>query len=105
MRSGLLKDIIIIERAEIVKNAYGEDVEQWHEVQTTRADIRQTNSSRTTTNDEIFYDFTKEMIVRYYVNVQQYDRIKYDGNTYRIISIDKDRNLQLIRLTTQLINE
>lgn len=57
MRAGLLTEIITIKRAVITKNQYGEDVERWDTVATTRARVMQTTSNRTIENDEVVYDF------------------------------------------------
>lgn len=103
MRAGLLNEVITIFRATITKNAYGEDLEQWQEVTTTRCSVRQTNSQRTTVNDEVIYNFSKQFTVRIYVDIQPYDRIKWDNNYYTVVSIDKSRELQQITIIGDLV--
>ena len=105
MIAGILKEIVTIKRAAIVKNSFGEEVETWIDVTTTRAFVKQTTSQRTETNNEITYDFTKEFRVRYYVDVQPYDILVWNNQRYRIIQLDKQKDLQQITLITQLIND
>lgn len=105
MIAGMLKEIVTIKRASIVKNSFGEEVETWNDVTTTRAFVKQTSSQRTENNNEITYDFTKEFRVRYYVNVQPYDILVWNNQRYRILQLDKQKELQQITLITQLIND
>lgn len=104
MRAGLLTEIITIKRAVITKNQYGEDVERWDTVATTRARVMQTTSNRTIENDEVVYDFQKEFVVRYYVDVQTYDKIIWQNKEYRILNYDKSHDLQQITIIGELIN-
>lgn len=105
MIAGILKDIITIKRAVIVKNDFGEEVETWSDVTTTRAYVKQSSSRRNEENGEITYDFIKEFRVRIYVDVRPYDIIIWNGQKYRILSLDKQKDLQQITLQTELINE
>ncbi len=105
MIAGILKEVITIKRAAIVKNEFGEQVETWSDVTTTRAYVKQSSSQRSEENGEITYNFIKEFRVRIYVDVQPYDIIIWNGQRYRILSIDKQKDLQQITLQTELINE
>lgn len=105
MIAGILKEIITIKRAVIVKNDFGEEVETWSDVTTTRAYVKQSSSQRNEENGEITYDFIKEFRVRIYVDVRPYDIIIWNGQKYRILSLDKQKDLQQITLQTELINE
>lgn len=105
MIAGILKDIITIKRAVVIKNDFGEEVETWSDVTTTRAYVKQSSSQRNEENVEITYDFIKEFRVRIYVDVRPYDIIIWNGQKYRILSLDKQKDLQQITLQTELINE
>lgn len=105
MIAGILKEVITIKRAVIVKNDFGEEVETWSDVTTTRAYVKQSSSRRNEENGEITYDFIKEFRVRIYVDVRPYDIIIWNGQKYRILSLDKQKDLQQITLQTELINE
>ena len=105
MIAGILKEVITIKRAVIVKNDFGEEVETRSDVTTTRAYVKQSSSRRNEENGEITYDFIKEFRVRIYVDVRPYDIIIWNGQKYRILSLDKQKDLQQITLQTELINE
>ena len=105
MIAGILKEVITIKRAVVIKNDFGEEVETWSDVTTTRAYVKQSSSRRNEENGEITYDFIKEFRVRIYVDVRPYDIIIWNGQKYRILSLDKQKDLQQITLQTELINE
>ena len=105
MRAGLLKEVVEIKRAELVKNELGEETETWNTVYTTRARVENMNSSVENQNDELTYVFTKRFTMRFYVPVQEFDRILWRDKLYRVISIDKDIPLQQLVVTGELIND
>lgn len=105
MRAGLLKEVVEIKRAELVKNELGEEVETWTTVYTTRARVENMNSSIENQNDELTYVFTKRFTMRFYVPVHEFDRILWRDKLYRVISIDKDIPLQQLVVTGELIND
>jgi len=54
---------------------------------------------------EVFYGTSKEFIVRSYHNIDEFYRIKYQNNFYRIVSMDKRREMNDILILAELVNE
>lgn len=71
----------------------------------TRARVNYASGSRTLDNQEIFYDVNRTFIVRYYVPVVDTDEIRWNGQRWQILSIDKNREYNDIIINTTLINE
>ena len=105
LRAGLLNELITIRRATITKNDYGEEVETWEDVITTRARVTQTGSSKNNVNQEIFMGFTKEFQVRYYIDIREFDIIVWKQKQYRIVSLNQDRMNQYTTIIGELIND
>lgn len=105
LRAGLLTEKITIKRATIVKNDYGEDVETWTIIYTTRARITNINSAKQIENDEVVMNYSKQFFMRYYVPIQEYDVIEWNTKQYRVMSIDKDRENVYIKVIGELIND
>lgn len=105
LRAGLLNEVITIKEATITKNSFGEEVETYSNKYTTRARVIQTNSNRTTENNEITVDFTKEFQIRIYVPIEEFDIIEWRGKLYRIVSLNVDRHNQYITVIGDLIND
>lgn len=102
--SGLLKHPIEIYGVTIMKNQYGEEVEELSLVRTTRARVISNGASRTTENDEIYLPQGYTFVVRSYTNVDDYDRIKYNNKYYRIVRIDRNDDQRTTTITTEIIN-
>lgn len=105
MIAGILNEYIEIYSSYITKNKVGEQVEEWIKKNHTKAHIIHNTGSRNVENYEVVYNYIKTFQVRYYVDVNEFDRIKWDNKFYRILNIDKNREQQLITITTELINE
>lgn len=105
MRAGLLTEPITIKRATITKNDFGEETEVWTIVYQTRARVIQTNSNKAIENGEVLMNYTKEFHMRYYVPIQEFDIIEWDGKLYRVISMDKNKTEVYIKVTGALIND
>lgn len=105
MNAGRLKYIITIQRPTIKQNDYGANGLDWKDYITTRADIQSVNGERVKENNEIVFAYTKTFTIRIFHDIDEKDRILYDGKKYRILSIDKDRDKQLIAINTELVNE
>ena len=71
----------------------------------TRARVIHNNGNRPLQNSEVFYSYNKTFQVRIYVNVDEFDLIKYDNKFYRILSLDKNKEEQLITINTELVND
>ena len=105
MRAGLLNETIAIYRQMEMQSDYGDISTSYKEVNTTRAKVEHKLGNRTIQNDEIFYDYSKTFVVRFYVDVVDTDRIKYGTKFYRVISIEPDKEKQQKTILTELVNE
>lgn len=104
-RAGLLNEIIEIYRPTTTINDYGERVETYELIYTTRAEIINDSGGRTVENHEIVNTYNKTFNVRYYVPVLDTDEIRWQNKRYRIITTEKRRNYNDIQIKTELINE
>ena len=103
--AGLLNKRIEVYKPVTVTNAAGYTSIKWTKVFETRANVRQTGMSRVQQINEIFYPTTKEFIIRSYHQLDEFHRIKYQNNFYRIISIDRRREMNDILIIADLVNE
>lgn len=62
-------------------------------------------TNRTVENDEIVFDTTRTLKVRYYVPVEDMDAVEWSGKRYRVISIQPKREWNEKYITIDLINE
>lgn len=104
-RAGLLNEVIEIYKLNVSKNDYGQEVRTWDLKLSTRAKVSYNTGSRDTENSEITHNYTKSFTVRYYVNVEENDQIKWGGKLYRILEIERSREYQQIVINTELIND
>lgn len=105
MQAGLLNRIIEIYKPETITNSVGATTVNWNFVRQTRAKVRNLSMNRSQEINEIFYPTTREFIVRSYVEIDDFYRIKYDGKFYKIMSIDRRRESNDIVVLCDLINE
>lgn len=105
MISGILTENIEIYSPHIVINEVGEQVNEWIYKNKTKARVIHNNGARNIENREIVYNYTKTFQVRFYVDIDEFDRIKWDKKFYRILDIDKNKEQQQITITTELVNE
>ena len=105
MDAGSLTEIIEIYSPHVYKNDVGEQVNDYILKNTTKAKKVNKGGSRNLENNEIVYNYTKTFEVRIYVDVDDFDRIKYNNKFYRILDIDTNKELQKITITTELVNE
>lgn len=105
MIAGLLREPIEIYKSELTKNAVGEQETNWILKTKTRSQKINKSGSRNVENDEVVYNYTKIFKVRIYVDVDEFDRIKWNKKFYRILNIDIDKEQQTKIIETELINE
>ena len=106
MIAGTLNEIITVEELEVIKNEYGEEQTQNYKYKyKTRAQVVYNSGNRTNDNNEIFFATDVNFQIRYYHNIKELDRIKWKDNYYRILSIERNRQFQFIKLKCTLINE
>lgn len=105
MKAGSLKETIKIIRNKFEKTKFGDEIEIWVDLCSTRAELKHDTGSRLNVNNEILYSAIKTFKVRYYVEVDEFDRIEWNGKQYRIISIEPDRNQRCKYIKTELVND
>lgn len=105
IRAGLLTDVIDIYSPSASTNQFGEESTVNVLKSITRARVIHNNGNRTLQNSEVFYSYNKTFQVRIYVNVDEFDLIKFNDKFYRILSLDKDKEQQLITINTELVND
>lgn len=105
MRAGRLNEIVEIWRSQVTVNEYGERDEEDVYVCKTRAAVRNTSGGRSEPNNEIFYSYSFEFLLRSYIPVVDTDRIKWQGNMYMINSLQHRRESNDIQIFATKINE
>ena len=107
MRSGFYSSPIKIERKEVITSDYGTDRIAWKTIYNTKAKVDYVNGDRTEENREVFFTQYLKFTVRQYIKVENEDRIIYDSNKYRILSIERRGNTTQndVIITTELIND
>lgn len=105
MIAGKLSEHIEIYSPNVVRNEFGEQHIEYILKNETKANKVNLRGSRTVENNEVVYNYVKLFEVRIYVDVNEFDRIKYDSKFYRILNIDKDKELQKITIECELVNE
>lgn len=105
MNAGRLNEFILVQKPIIKQNKYGATESEWIDYYTTRTDVQFSSGSRTIVNNEISFVYEKTFTIRFYHDIKESYRIIWKDNKYRILSIEEDRDKQLITIRTQLINE
>jgi len=105
MRAGLLTEPIQIIENEIVVNDFGEETSEWVLKYETKARVVHDGGTRTNENDEIYYTGLKTFEVRFYVPITDFDRIVWNGTTYRILNIDPNKEKQKLTIRAEKVND
>ena len=105
MEAGKLTEIIEIHKPDIIKNDVGEQMTEYFYKYKTKANKLNNSGGRSLDNHEILYSYNLTFEIRYYIDINEFDRVKYNNKFYRILSIDKNKLLQKITIITELINE
>lgn len=107
MRAGAFNKKIQIFRKLVNVDVFGAHDEKYESVYTTFAATEYLSGARTEENREIFFTHSMKFTLRSYVDVQNEDRIYYNNNFYRILSINNrvDTIYNDIEIYTELINK
>jgi head-tail adaptor len=105
MQSGLLNELIEIYKPVIDKNEYGEQVQVYVKFKETKAQVIYNSGNRSTSNNEIVFNYYQTFKIRRYHEIMENYQIKYKGKFYRILSIEDIRQYNHKVITTELINE
>lgn len=103
MRAGLLKECIVFQQLEIVKDEYGATEQIYNDLINTRARVEYSGGSRTNTNNEIYNEYSLTFTVRGYHQIKEDMLIKWRDKLYRILSID-DTIKEMKVIQAELLN-
>lgn len=105
MNAGKLTEQIEIFTPIITKNDVGEQATEYKLKLSTKANVQHNKGNRDIENNEVVYNYSRTFEVRIYVDVSEFDRIKWKNKYYRILDIDTNKELQQITILTELVNE
>ena len=105
MQAGLLTEPIEIHRKVKAKSDYG-SVQTSYALRTaTKAQVIDQGGSRLEENNQIFYDYRKTFVVRYFIDVQDDDHILYENVWYRILNINPERKFNSKSIQCERVQE
>ena len=106
MRSGLLTDIIYIDKPFIEKSETGAEITKYKRVIKCRSHVTNRGGSVTNENGDVFYSKSIVFEIRqFYKEVNENYRITWNGRHYNITYIERLKSNQSIRLEAELIND
>lgn len=104
MQAGLLREIIEIYVPQTVVNTFGEQEQEYILLQQTKARVIHSSGSKTVENNEIVSNYSKTFQVRMYVPMNEVYQIKYQGNMYRVTSIEDVPQYNYKEIIAEMIN-
>lgn len=107
MQAGRLNEVISVERLKTAESRYGDKkTGEWEVLKDRmRASVKYVSGGRIDDNNELFFGNNTIFSVRIYQDIQNLDRIKWRGDYYRILNIERDRTVQQLIITTELWNQ
>lgn len=105
MIAGRLNEIVEIYSPTEIINDFGERQQVYQKSYTTRAKVDYSGGGRGVENDETVYNYIKTFNLRSYVPILNVDYIKWQGNKYRVLTLEKRREYNDIVVTAELIND
>lgn len=105
MNAGILNEIIEIYQPSITIDEYGNQSTDYKLKYTTRAKVSHNSGNREVQDNEVVYIYNKEFIVRMYIEIGDFDRIKWNGKFWRVLQIEPNKEYQEIKVNTELVNE
>ena len=105
IRAGLLRETVTIVAPVVTRNDYGEEVTTWKEVATTRARVDFRNGTRAVEANEVVNPYTVTFVIRRFVELNGYMRLRWHGNEYAIQSINHEGHNQQQVIIASVINE
>lgn len=100
-----MQDIITVERQTTTRDDFGGETLSWITFWKGRAWVRYGNGSQRNMNGEVTAQVTKKIVVRNRPAFTLDMRILLDGNHYRILSLDNNRQDMSTTFIVELINE
>lgn len=105
MNAGLLKDVIEVHYQTSQADIYGGDSTVYTMGFQTKARVFVDKKDREISNYSEEFPTIVTFNIRLYHKLQHTDRIKWNGDMYRILSVFPDKTRQLIEIKTSLIKE
>lgn len=102
---GELRHKIVFQKLENIQNEYGESLNIWNDVLTTRAGIYPISGKEFYAAETVNSEVTHKINMRYMKNLTPDMRIKFDNRYFNIISIInfQERNIEIQLLCKELI--
>lgn len=104
-QAGKLDTPITILKHSVTISDFGDQTDTYTPDFNTRANVIPHTGNRTDASDEVQYVYRKTLIIRSYVVVNEFDRVRLNGKDYRILSIDKSRIKNHQSLEIELIHD
>lgn len=105
MRSGPLRTSILILEANVTRNSVGSQVTEYKPTRCVRVEVVPKGGGRRQVDGEIAYPYTKTFRMRIYQKITERDRLTYNGEQYRILSIEDDTALQMKTVEAEKVEE
>lgn len=104
-KRGQLNEFIEIWQSYITNNEYNEQVNEFNFKNRARCKVRYDKGERLIENNEIFYSYVRTFIVDDFVDVTNFNRIKYKGEFYQIQNIQPIKKDRILIIQASLIND
>lgn len=105
MNAGILKEVILIYQPVLEKTESGAARTSWEPFYETHANVNYSSGNRSDENNELVYNNYYRFIVRHYVPVKENMRIHYNGNDYRINSIEPNKYYNNKEIYAEKVNK
>ena len=105
MRAGLLTETIQVLQPLTDINTVGEQITTYRVKATIKARNVVHRETQTNLNGDISYPNTYTLEVRIYQPINEYDRIRWNGKDYNVISLQIDKPMMCKRLEIVEVNE
>ena len=105
MRAGLLREVVTIQRKEVVETAYSGKKTVYADYITTRARVEHNRGNKGIAAGEVFTEYAVTFTIRYYHQVTADMIVLHGGNKYRIVDINPQKLQQQLIITGELIND
>lgn len=105
MQAGLLRDIVRFQEAQTQRDELGGFSDDWVDVFSKRAEVKFASGSRKLANGEVYNPLAITCKIRYCKDIHEKMILIYEGSSYKIISINRDRVQQCTVIQAELINE
>lgn len=102
--AGLYKHLIHVIKINYAPDSYGSMVRSDDTVVKTRARIMHTGGSKGVEEGETWTQYSKQFMVHRYIKIDDFDEVEWNGNRYKITSIEDVPEYNHKLINTELIN-